>query len=63
MKTIKKSIAKSFYKTACNFCEWLQTRLYDEKTWQELDNENYKLRTQLDDLENEIEYLQFSKGW
>lgn len=55
---MKKSLSNHIYKTACNLCEWLQKQLYDEKTWQELEDENNTLQSKIEDLENKVEYYQ-----
>ena len=46
-----------FYKLMCKFSEWLQNKLYDDYTYQELQDRALSLENQLDELQGELEYL------
>lgn len=46
-----------FYKMMCAFCNWLQKRLYDEYTYQELEFRALRFENQIAELQEELEYL------
>lgn len=56
--SLKRRVTNYIYNLQCKFCDWLQKQLYDEYTWQELEDKCYQLESKVEELESQLEYYE-----